>query len=45
MKIPEDLYPEIISAVIGILTIISSAVFLAINMQIFIFQLNLDLDI
>ena len=34
MKIPEDLYPEIISAVIGILTIISSAVFLAINIRI-----------
>lgn len=34
MKIPEELYPDIISAVIGVLTIISSAIFLVINIKV-----------
>lgn len=34
MKIPENLYPDIISAAIGVLTIISSLIFLIINIKV-----------
>lgn len=34
IEIPEDLYPELISAIISTLTIISSAIFLIINIKV-----------